>query len=227
MKSIITSIVVTLVIATAGCVTDEGSEAGTSAGAGGQSAGGSAGAMGGSAGSTAGAGAGSAGSAGSAAAQCSIETYQLIQADTVDITLKVPALACPRSFGHQRMYAGVNVYGDDFCLGETDYPEGSTPECSSNADCEAGSLCFCPFALVDTGFAFNIQFPARCLPAPCSSPDDCGGRECGLAADGFSQNVGTACHTENDECQSDSDCERLRLCTLVGDRWACVNRLGG
>lgn len=166
------------------------------------------------------AGVGAAGGTGGSA--CAEPVYQLAQADLVNSAAPVPATVCLQG-NRVRPHSGVNVSGGDFCPSVTQYSDGFTPECGSNADCSAGSVCLCPMGFGEGILTTNVLFPAACVPADCSGPADCGGLECGLNFDEYGAAEGLRCHTPDDECQSALDCKDAQVCLVEGGRWVCAS----
>jgi len=74
--------------------------------------------------------------------------------------------------------------------------------CSTDADCEEGTICACA--------ADGPDLPSfsQCIPALCRSDADCGGFGCELAYanDGCGPSFVMACRTPYDECVSAADC---------------------
>ncbi len=95
-------------------------------------------------------------------------------------------------------------------------PEAPNNECESDADCLRTEACV-PAGTTDAN-------RAMCIPANCSSNEDCGvGGVCGIAQfpDDCGEEYRTACRTPQDTCRSDSDCGDYSYCWPDGDTWSC------
>lgn len=105
------------------------------------------------------------------------------------------------------------------CASDADCTDGTNGRCTGNphdgwrctydtcfadADCDPNSVCEC-----DGGFRSGANV---CLPGNCRTDDDCGGAFCSPSFGGcgeYSGTVGYFCHTCEDECVDDSDCQDL------------------
>lgn len=133
--------------------------------------------------------------------------------------------ACPQDAGG----ADGGCLTDDDC---TDRPHGQCVQipvgggfpfcgcrygCTGDSDCNDGEVCIC---------AGVVDGSSRCVPAGCSTGDDCGSGECGVstAYDGCDYTVRTACRTPDDVCRTDEDCRDDGAgdsCEYT-DAWACT-----
>lgn len=101
-------------------------------------------------------------------------------------------------------------------------------QCYGDSDCESSSVCLCA----------NIEHPPDanlyalmnlCVTAACRTNDDCNSGRCGLTRDGCDQPTGFVCRTVEDECRGDEDCDSdTPLCNYdeTGGRWLCSERWG-
>lgn len=89
-------------------------------------------------------------------------------------------------------------------------PELIGDECLCDADCGAGEACICANEAT-TAPGLGQQAGNRCMPADCSSSDDCGGSWCRVD---ISDCLGAwfpqafRCTTPADDCQYDTDCSK-------------------
>ena len=91
------------------------------------------------------------------------------------------------------------------CLTNRDYNFCTYDECVSDGDCGADSVCEC-----GGGFAGDHNV---CLPGNCATDADCGSDYCSpsFGSCGFYDGtVGYFCHTKDDECVDDADCDMDR-----------------
>ncbi len=88
--------------------------------------------------------------------------------------------------------------------------------CANDSDCGPDEVCICP-GVVDGS--------SRCVPAGCSTGDDCESGECGISAtfDGCDYDVRTACRTADDMCRSDDACRDMAQGEACGysNEWSC------
>jgi hypothetical protein len=96
-------------------------------------------------------------------------------------------------------------------------------ECSSDAECEAGSSCFCSDDTTYCSAGYSTSCPLQgdegvcacgianqCKKGNCRVDSDCGlGGYCSPAIDDCGYVLGYFCHTPADECVNDDDCTKL------------------
>lgn len=89
-------------------------------------------------------------------------------------------------------------------------------ECVVDGDCAAGDVCLCSSM---PGWGFN-----KCVPGNCRSSDACGDFACAVSADICGVPEAVACHTEDDKCQQNSDCDSGFYCAFSDQRarWECA-----
>ncbi|NUO54775.1 MAG: hypothetical protein HOV80_38530 [Polyangiaceae bacterium] len=93
------------------------------------------------------------------------------------------------------------------CPAPTGNP-GYSPPCSSDADCAAGSLCYCGDLMVE---AERDASQGLCVPATCRTDADCGGEHCihvdinemQYEAEFYGE---FRCTSAEDECRKGDDC---------------------
>lgn len=87
--------------------------------------------------------------------------------------------------------------------------------CANDSDCGDGEVCIC---------AGVVDGSSRCVPAGCSTGDDCESGECGISAayDGCDFTVRTACRTADDMCRTDEFCRDM----AAGDSCEYTNGWG-
>lgn len=94
-----------------------------------------------------------------------------------------------------------------------------TDVCGSDDDCAAHEACVGGAIAADREV---LSFNARCVPATCRGPDDCGGSDCGVQQ-GFCGNVmGLSCRSAFD-CVDNDDCAFGGFCVGNEGRsgWSC------
>ncbi len=87
--------------------------------------------------------------------------------------------------------------------------------CVTDTDCDAGEVCRCAGS--------GLGQYTECVPADCSTNDDCGAYDCALSPDycapgGFL----LTCQGPDDECHGVNECESANFCAYETDSWACV-----
>ena len=90
-------------------------------------------------------------------------------------------------------------------------------ECATDADCKSGKACSC---------TTNHGVRNQCVTAGCSVDADCGPNGfCSPTTDGCGNVTGVHCHTGQDVCVKDSDCnvQQGQQCLFQNDAWACVS----
>lgn len=102
------------------------------------------------------------------------------------------------------------------------------PECMDHSDCEDGYGCFCASSTTTPGFGLGYNPRNRCLPMGCKSSDECDEHACAVSI--LDEHVGfegSYCHTDQDDCLSNTDCESA-LCSYDVDagKWMCIGRVG-
>jgi hypothetical protein len=82
-------------------------------------------------------------------------------------------------------------------------------ECIKDGDCAAGNVCSCEEESTTQGLVFRT-IGNQCVPANCQVDGDCGATPfcsptlnlyCGATVTGY------RCHTQQDQCMSDGDCQ--------------------
>ncbi len=96
---------------------------------------------------------------------------------------------------------------------------GCQYQCSSDADCDPGSICACA-GITDPGKAF-------CIPAPgCATGADCASGECGYSE--YNYGCGTEynlyCRAGADACRGAADCDQYYECAVEtpGSPFTCL-----
>ncbi|MCB9765837.1 MAG: ferritin-like domain-containing protein [Alphaproteobacteria bacterium] len=98
---------------------------------------------------------------------------------------------------------------------------GCVYSCETDADCATGQVCLCGGS-VQADVSWSI-----CVPAGCTTNDDCASEECGVSSfnDGCGTEVRTECREpDTDVCRTDDDCTNSgqgEACAVNGDTWAC------
>lgn len=150
---------------------------------------------------------------------CATRLYQFSDAATLDESNSASVVACVDDQGLVRPFNRVDALGGNLCPSASGF--GASPACRTNSDCPQGNVCLCPLGVSDgTLHSLGPNEPA-CIPAECTSGNDCHGSSCGLSADEHGIPAGLYCRGPSDDCTSDDDCEPGGMCNYVDGRWAC------
>ena len=91
-------------------------------------------------------------------------------------------------------------------------------KCESDGDCPKGRYCLC----TNTETDFNFS---ECVKGNCSTDEDCEvGFQCGVTKSECGASNGLYCHTPNDDCYGDVDCEDMYRCAFDENeaKWTCM-----
>jgi hypothetical protein len=94
-------------------------------------------------------------------------------------------------------------------------------ECFTNSDCPSGKACGC-----STDFHYCCTHVNRCVPSNCNVDSDCGENGACSAVIGYCGSLtGFYCHTADDQCHTDADCNDKSTPTCSYNsalgHWAC------
>jgi hypothetical protein len=94
--------------------------------------------------------------------------------------------------------------------------------CMDDGDCASGEICLCSSGYGSGDDLYASRYNANtCVPANCQTDADCGGYECS-ASRSTCRFEGLYCHTSDDLCHGNHDCELGWNCTYSGSRWECT-----
>jgi hypothetical protein len=104
-------------------------------------------------------------------------------------------------------------------------------QCATDADCAPGSACVCLADVVirppGNGSGGLRPYSNQCLPADCRVDSDCGDHgACSPTKNLYCSVtiIGYQCHTCEDSCVDDADCEQGSYCVFAPEvgKWACT-----
>lgn len=123
-----------------------------------------------------------------------------------------------------------DAFGEGVC--NTKYVDfcGCQYPCLSDADCPADAACLCNGGRpAEGGGYYHYVTTTECVTAGCHTDADCAPFLCALSPGicGYGTVDGLFCHTADDECVGDQDCQAQKLgnlCVFTADeqRWTCT-----
>lgn len=123
-----------------------------------------------------------------------------------------------------------DAFGEGVC--NTKYVDfcGCQYPCLSDADCPTDAACLCNGARpAEGGGYYHYVTSTQCVQAGCHTDADCAPFLCALSPGicGYGTVDGLFCHTADDECVGDQDCQDQKLgnlCVFTADeqRWMCT-----